>query len=305
MGITLILFEDLSHTNLPRPLYFLALLPAIVWAAQWFYLVKYRQVSYNETTLFIKSYFSNDLISIPITDVISLVKKSNLYHYNVMVNYKMVFINGVKQEKIYFYRSLELSNSYDLLFYLRNQDQLSFFIKNTIISGDKTISPTKRLTSAILDHVIMTIVAMIFGLPIIIHEFNQPFAHKFDSRFHFTPLFGISMIGFALYFCKDCICGQSFAKKELKLQVVNNKTGQIANPIRCTVRDLFAIIWPVEVIIMLSNSSRRLGDFVAGTKLIPYDPELERPSLNYFQLALAFLISYCFWIGITNVTGSF
>jgi len=290
---------------LPKPIMFVMIIPIIVWVLQWFRLVKYRQVYYNATMLSIKPYFGYSSIEVPISNIVSIAQKSNLYRFNLMVNYKMTFIANDKQNTIYFYKALDLSNIYDIKSYLQRQDPNFTFISNAIISGDKTVSVTKRLSSAALDHIIMTVVAMVFGLPSIIQEFSQPFTHKFDNGFHFTPMFGIALIGFALYFCKDCIYGQSFAKKELNLQVINNKTGQIANPLRCLVRDLFIIIWPVEVIILLSNPSRRLGDFVAGTKVIPYDPELERPGLNYFQLALSFLISYCFWIGITIATGSF
>ena len=37
------------------------------------------------------------------------------------------------------------------------------------------------------------------------------------------------------------------------------------------------IIWPLEVIISMFNTTKRLGDFVAGTKLV--DSDIEEPEL--------------------------
>ncbi len=42
----------------------------------------------------------------------------------------------------------------------------------------------------------------------------------------------------------------------------------------------------------MANTSRRLGDRVAGTKLVHYDPALEQPKPNIGKLALPVIISY-------------
>jgi hypothetical protein len=101
------------------------------------------------------------------------------------------------------------------------------------------------------------------------------------------------LIGMSLYFCKDCFLGRSPAKRILKLQVVDNTSGKVASPIKCFIRDIFCIIWPVEVIVALVNPNRRIGDFIAGTKLIPYEVPTEKPDPKYIQILFSIGLSVC------------
>ncbi len=151
-----------------------------------------------------------------------------------------------------------------------------------------------RIGSMLLDHIAMTFIAMIFFVPGMISGFSTAFEinHEQANPDIFGGLSYIGLIGFALYFCKDCINGQSIAKRALKLQVVENNSGNVASPIRCFVRNIFCIIWPIEVIVTLVSPSRRIGDMVAGTRVIPFNPELEQPKVNYAQVGLSILLAY-------------
>jgi uncharacterized RDD family membrane protein YckC len=108
------------------------------------------------------------------------------------------------------------------------------------------------------------------------------------------PMKYIFLIGFSLYFCKDIINGRSISKRILKLQVVDNRTGQVATPIQCVIRNLFCVLWPVEVLVAVNNTSRRLGDRAAGTKLVYYKPPLEQPRIKILNMLFSFMISYGF-----------
>jgi hypothetical protein len=101
-----------------------------------------------------------------------------------------------------------------------------------------------------------------------------------------------ALLGFAVFFCKDCINGRSPAKRILKLQVVDNVTGTAASPLQCFVRDLFMIIWPIEGIVALINPERRIGDRVAGTKLVVFDPVVTQPETNVAKVLIALLLGY-------------
>ncbi|GEP98890.1 hypothetical protein CCY01nite_51500 [Chitinophaga cymbidii] len=85
-------------------------------------------------------------------------------------------------------------------------------------------------------------------------------------------MFYFSLLGFAIYFCKDSINGRSIAKRILKMQVVDNRTGRPASPLQCVVRNLFCILWPVEVLVTFGSPDRRIGDMVAGTRVDEFDP---------------------------------
>jgi len=159
-----------------------------------------------------------------------------------------------------------------------------------------------RYNSFRIDLRVMVLVMLPFAIPYMIYQ--MVYAKNLHGRIdeYKGALFYISCIGIALFFCKDCIYGQSPAKRVLKLQVVNNENGQIANPLRCLVRNLFDIIWPIEAVFLLINPARRLGDIVGGTKVIPFNPELPRPEISYVQIAFSFLLSYAFIIAITFIT---
>ncbi len=83
-----------------------------------------------------------------------------------------------------------------------------------------------------------------------------------------------------LYFAilnKDFFNGQSVVNRLLGYQIVNNKTMKPASSLRCMLRNVLAPVWPIEVIFVLFSPSRRLGDFIAGTKIVDVqvsDPEL-------------------------------
>ena len=159
---------------------------------------------------------------------------------------------------------------------------------------EEKISIGTRLGTMLLDHVIMTGIMMIFFLPSMMSVFIDPItgSNKPNPDFLAGSLGNLALFGFSLYFCKDIINGRSFAKRILKLQLVNNSTGQVADPIRCFVRNIFCILWPIEVIVGMTNTTRRIGDFVAGTKLIEFNPSLEQPRLNIGKIVLVLAISY-------------
>jgi uncharacterized RDD family membrane protein YckC len=160
---------------------------------------------------------------------------------------------------------------------------------------NKQISTGTRLGAMILDHFFMTIIAMVFFFPGMISGFSEAFkvSHEQTNPNFMGGAFGyIGMFGFALYFCKDIINGRSIAKRILKLQVVDNSTGQPASPLKCFVRNLFCVLWPIEVIIALTNPERRLGDRVAGTKLVNFDTSLEQPKINIGKAIIPIGIAY-------------
>lgn len=159
-----------------------------------------------------------------------------------------------------------------------------------------------RVGSMLLDHFIMTAAAMIFTLPAVfvnlfanVNSTNPvPATGLSDTSFY------MSLTGFALYFCKDVFQGRSPGKRITKLQIVDFKTSEAANPLRTVVRNLFCIIWPLEVIITLINPGRRLGDLVAGTKVVYYNPAQHLKSrTNLFQFLMCLLLAYGFMLAIT------
>ena len=163
------------------------------------------------------------------------------------------------------------------------------------IIDNKKISVGTRIGAMLLDHFFMTMIAMVFFIPSLTSGFEDAVKashEQINPNFTDGILGFFGMLGFALYFCKDSINGRSIAKRMLKLQVVDNETGQVASPIKCFIRNIFCILLPVEVIMAMANTSRRIGDMVANTKLVVFDPTLEQPKVNLGKILPPIAIAY-------------
>lgn len=162
---------------------------------------------------------------------------------------------------------------------------------------NKEISVGTRLGAMLLDHVFMTMIAMVFFIPSMVAVFSSTFEtihEQSETGFMSGTLGYIAMLGFALYFCKDIFNGRSISKRILKLQVVDNTTGQVATPLKCFIRNLLCVLWPVEVVVAMTNTNRRIGDRIAGTRLVNFDPTLEQPKIKIGKALLPIVISYGF-----------
>ena len=165
----------------------------------------------------------------------------------------------------------------------------------TAPSQHPPISTGLRLGAMLLDHFFMCVIAMLFFLPGFIISFSNSFSdfHETDSTGLLGgPGFYAGLFGFALYFCKDVVNGRSLAKRILKLQVAKNGSGEVASPMQCFIRNLLCVIWPVEVIMVLVNPQRRLGDLLAGTQVVPYDATADQPRPGIIQLLLPVGLAY-------------
>jgi|SRR5580658_992930 uncharacterized RDD family membrane protein YckC len=170
-----------------------------------------------------------------------------------------------------------------------------FSVEMTNQSESASIGVGLRLGTMLLDHFFMTVIAMVFFIPGFISNIYGAFNSSSGGP---TPDFldgfygYVAAFGFALYFCKDIFNGRSIAKRILGLQVVNNSTGKVASPIRCFVRNITCVLWPIEGIVAIVNTSRRLGDRLAGTRLVKFDPSVKQPRMSLVSLLIPICISY-------------
>ena len=85
------------------------------------------------------------------------------------------------------------------------------------------------------------------------------------------------------------------------LHVVNATKGKEAGPWRCLVRNLLLMIAPIELIMLFVNSERRIGDFVAGTRVdvsieefnISNEPNRKLMIQRLVVLAGSFSVIFC------------
>ena len=91
-----------------------------------------------------------------------------------------------------------------------------------------------RLASMLLDHFIMTfgiVIVAFFLIGIGYLIVGNPSESELPEWFMIIPIF-LGLMLFSIYFNKDAIKGKSPAKRILGLVIVDNKTGEIASPIK-------------------------------------------------------------------------
>ncbi len=164
----------------------------------------------------------------------------------------------------------------------------------------RSITKPNRMLTMIIDHFMMAFLLMLFEAPFMINNIltlsslnNGQMPESF-SGYNWYEVFV-----FSLYFNKDLLQGRSIAKRIFKFQVVDFKTNKPANSIKCLIRNLTILMWPVEVIMALINTERRLGDYIAGTKLSTYEVSQNITTPNYIStiiaIPLAMLATWLLW----------
>ena len=151
------------------------------------------------------------------------------------------------------------------------------------------------MVSMLLDHAIMCFIAGVFMAPSLLYElFHLPGATDPTSLsiIHYNAY---EIFAFSLYFNKDIYLGQSPAKRILKFQVFDIRTNRPASPLQCLIRNFTVLIWPVEVVVAFINNERRLGDYLAGTKLGLYEPRpATRPNWGLMIVAILLGMLYTY-----------
>jgi len=125
-----------------------------------------------------------------------------------------------------------------------------------------------RILSMFLDHCIMCL--LIVPLGFLIFGLGALMKDNLNNGIGIVLVF----IPFFVYLNKDFFNAKSPAKRILGFQVIDRKTNNPANELQCFVRNLtICVAWPLEVIVGLINPERRIGDFLANTKVITSEKE--------------------------------
>ena len=151
------------------------------------------------------------------------------------------------------------------------------FVKMYLQSNFSLLEWNKRFKSLILEMwnipVIFFPILIISMIPKII--FHNPNQANFElTNYLFLIPFNLMMVALIN---KDFFGGQSIVHRHLGYKVVEVKTNEEAGKLKCMLRNVTAPLWIIEVVFLLVNPKRRLGDIIAGTSLIEIeatDPEL-------------------------------
>lgn len=173
-----------------------------------------------------------------------------------------------------------------------------------MIENKDRVNVKLRLVSMLVDHFVLCFIMMVIVLPGLAVSMFSTFNRVHGSRGADIGIVDfLFVLAFSIYFNKDIFNGRSPAKRILKLQVIDVKTNEVASPLKCLVRNLSIILWPIEVIFVIINPRSRIGDKIAGTR-IDYVEQPEKKKIDrrkliapvLIALAFSFLISFSFTI---------
>lgn len=147
----------------------------------------------------------------------------------------------------------------------------------------------ERFNSMVLDHMIHSFVlGIIFTLPVVAMGF--PFKAHEEAEVAMVLWFGF-------YLNKDFLGGRSISKRLLGQVIIDNKTKKSASELQCMIRNFMMILWIIEVPISIFSPNRRLGDFMARTRVVRTEKVKvntmlqDFKNLNIFRFILALGIS--------------
>jgi uncharacterized RDD family membrane protein YckC len=140
--------------------------------------------------------------------------------------------------------------------------------------------PNKRINSTLIDFIF--IIALFFTVGLVCMILNLSTISIFNS-FLINPWTIGYMILMFLIINKDYSNSKSIGKRIIGYKVVTQKKGNSASKIQCVIRNLTLLFWPLEVILLLVYPNRRIGDFIAGTKVIPSEKVEYFETLNEFK----------------------
>jgi uncharacterized RDD family membrane protein YckC len=118
----------------------------------------------------------------------------------------------------------------------------------------------------ILAPVTLLTILLAFGIETII-SLPQPPLEYGKKAFEIATIIIV-----AIMLNKDFFGGRSVIKRIWGFKVVDYQTGADATEFQCMVRNISIILCPLEALVILISRERRLGDILAGTRVIDAEP---------------------------------
>ena len=101
----------------------------------------------------------------------------------------------------------------------------------------------------------------------------------------------LSAMMVTMLLCKDCINGKSAGKRIMKIEIANEKEGEKVSAVSCIVRNIFVVLWIIEILVLFISKEKRIGDYVAKTKVVS-NSKVEKIKLDKNAL-LTILLCFC------------
>ncbi len=154
---------------------------------------------------------------------------------------------------------------------------------------DLLLKRTSAITYDIIMFKIILILMLLLGFLLIflnsIFIDHDPMPNE-DLIFSF-----LIIIAATLFLLKDIFNGRSFFKRKYKIQVIDIKTERAASPLKCFIRNLTYFLFLIEIIFLIINPKKRLGDIIVGTR-VEYIENPEKVKRNWYEYLIPIILSF-------------
>lgn len=116
----------------------------------------------------------------------------------------------------------------------------------------------------------------------------------------------LSAMMVTMLLCKDCINGKSAGKRIMKIEIANEKEGEQVSAVSCIVRNIFVVLWIIEILVLFISKEKRIGDYVAKTKVVS-NSKVEKIKIDkntLLTVLLCFCIIFLFMFLVFNIFSS-
>jgi uncharacterized RDD family membrane protein YckC len=130
------------------------------------------------------------------------------------------------------------------------------------------VSLSVRVKSIFFDQVFLSVLGGVTNVltRLIMEESGVDMAKATSDGSIYFGAWGALLIW--MYLNKDVFSGMSIGKRISDLRIVKSGTEVSAGPLRCLVRNIFSLLWPLELVALIFSPARRIGDLVAGTRVV-------------------------------------
>lgn len=144
-----------------------------------------------------------------------------------------------------------------------------------------------------VDYFIVCFLSMIVVIPFFIFSLIDEKNFFDKNSLYFWLRISSIIFAYSIILNKDIFDSRSPSKRIFKYQVLHNKSNEPASALQCMIRNFTFIIWPIECIFILINPNRRMGDFIANTKVVKADFP-EKRNVKSFQIILLLLLGFIY-----------
>lgn len=122
---------------------------------------------------------------------------------------------------------------------------------------------------------------------------NTNFDMSMSSQLSFISIHFLVWLIPILFFNKDFFGGKSPGKYEVGLQILDVGTGLPATSTQCLIRNCTLIIAPIELLFLYLSPERRIGDYLAKTKVMATEAD---EAISFFRTSLDYKFTDSSWI---------